>query len=105
MNTPSPFFTRRYKSLQDEKHLYMVMEYVIGGEVFTHLRHRNRFSNATATFYAAEIVLAFEYLHSMDIIYRDLKPENLLIDRQGHIKITDFGFAKRVPDRYIIRIL
>lgn len=77
------------------------MEYVIGGELFTHLRHRNRFSNATAMFYAAEIVLAFEHLHSLDIIYRDLKPENLLIDKEGHIKITDFGFAKRVPDRYI----
>lgn len=94
-----PFIVNLYKSLQDEKQLYMVMEYVIGGELFTHLRHRNRFSNATAMFYAAEIVLAFEYLHSLDIIYRDLKPENLLIDKEGHIKITDFGFAKRVPDR------
>lgn len=52
-----------------------------------------------ANFYAAEIVLALEYLHSLMIVYRDLKPENLLIDRDGHLKITDFGFAKRLKDR------
>ena len=51
-----------------------------------------------AKFYAAEVVLAIDYLHSMNIIYRDLKPENLLLDRHGHLKITDFGFAKEVPD-------
>lgn len=52
-----------------------------------------------ANFYACEIVLALEYLHSMSIVYRDLKPENLLIDRDGHMKITDFGFAKKLKDR------
>ena len=51
-----------------------------------------------AKFYAAEVTLALEYLHSHQIIYRDLKPENLLLDRHGHLKITDFGFAKEVPD-------
>src|ERR1700761_4048664 len=57
-----------------------------------------RFPNPVAKFYAAEVVLALDYLHSMNIIYRDLKPENLLLDRHGHLKITDFGFAKEVPD-------
>lgn len=53
----------------------------------------------SANFYACEIVLALEYLHSLSIVYRDLKPENLLINRDGHLKITDFGFAKKLKDR------
>lgn len=79
--------------------LYMVQEYVIGGELFRHLRKAGRFTGDTARFYAAEIVLALEYLHSKDIIYRDLKPENILLDSRGYIKIADFGFAKKVQDR------
>lgn len=94
-----PFIVNLYTAFQDEKNLYMLMEYVIGGELFSQLRKVGRFSNETARFYAAEIVLALEYLHSKNIVYRDLKPENLLIDREGHIKITDFGFAKVVEDR------
>lgn len=59
---------------------------------------QQRFPNPVAKFYAAEVVLAIEYLHQKEIIYRDLKPENLLLDRHGHLKITDFGFSKKVPD-------
>ena len=94
-----PFIVNLFTAFQDERYLYMLMEYVIGGELFSQLRKVGRFSNDTARFYAAEIVLALQYLHSKDIVYRDLKPENLLIDREGHIKITDFGFAKVVEDR------
>jgi serine/threonine protein kinase len=77
----------------------MLQEYVIGGELFSHLRKAGRFTNEMTRFYASEILLAIEYLHAKDMIYRDLKPENLLLDSNGHIKITDFGFAKKVEDR------
>ncbi|PWA01899.1 hypothetical protein BB558_001970 [Smittium angustum] len=93
-----PFIVNIYGTGQDSKNLYMFMEYVSGGEVFTYLRKYKRFPSPVAKFYAAEVLVAFEYLHSHDIIYRDLKPENLLIDRKGHIKLTDLGFAKYVPD-------
>ena len=65
-------------------------------EIFTILREEGRFPMEQAKFYGAEICLAFEYLHKYNIAYRDLKPENLLISKQGHIKITDFGFAKLI---------
>ncbi|KAF9370548.1 hypothetical protein CPB97_002651 [Podila verticillata] len=94
-----PFIVNLFTTFQDERNLYMLLEYVIGGELFSHLRKAGRFTNDMTRFYAAEIVLAIEYLHSRDIIYRDLKPENLLLDSTGHVKITDFGFAKRVEDR------
>ncbi|CAO3611196.1 unnamed protein product [Mucor hiemalis] len=94
-----PFIVQLYCTFQDHENLFMLQEYVIGGELFRHLRKSGRFPNDTARFYAAQIVLALEYLHSKDIIYRDLKPENILLDQRGYIKITDFGFAKKVIDR------
>lgn len=94
-----PFLITLWGTFQDSKNLYMVMDFVEGGELFSLLRRSGRFPNPVAKFYAAEVTLALEYLHSRNIIYRDLKPENLLLDRHGHLKITDFGFAKRVPDK------
>ncbi|CAG8951696.1 hypothetical protein HYFRA_00005496 [Hymenoscyphus fraxineus] len=92
------FLITLWGTFQDSKNLYMVMDFVEGGELFSLLRKSQRFPNPVAKFYAAEVTLALEYLHSKHIIYRDLKPENLLLDRHGHLKITDFGFAKKVPD-------
>ncbi|KIW16130.1 cAMP-dependent protein kinase type 2 [Exophiala spinifera] len=93
-----PFLITLWGTFQDSKNLYMVMDFIEGGELFSLLRKSQRFPNPVAKFYAAEVTLALEYLHAQNIIYRDLKPENLLLDRHGHIKITDFGFAKDVPD-------
>lgn len=84
---------------QDERYLYIVLEYVPGGELFTYLRTVKNFKSGDARFYAGQIMLMFEYLHSKNIIYRDLKPENLLIDVQGNLKLTDFGFAKIIESR------
>jgi hypothetical protein len=93
-----PFLVNLWGTFQDSKNLYMVMDFIEGGELFSLLRKSQRFPNPVAKFYAAEVALALNYLHSLDIIYRDLKPENLLLDRHGHVKITDFGFAKKCPD-------
>ncbi len=93
-----PFIIRLYSTFQDETYLYMLLEYAIGGELFTYLRRAGRFSISSTRFYASQIVLALEYLHSLGIVYRDLKPENLLLDARGNLKIADFGFAKVIPD-------
>jgi serine/threonine protein kinase len=74
--------------------VYMLFEYIAGGELFSRLRREGRFATDVGLFYSTEILLALQYLHKQNIVYRDLKPENLLIDNEGHIKLADFGFAK-----------
>jgi len=92
-----PFIVNLLGYFQDPYNLYLALEYVPGGELFSLLRRRKRFNNDVSVFYAAQIVLAFEHMHTQNIAYRDLKPENLLINRDGYLKITDFGFAKVIP--------
>lgn len=94
-----PLTVRCFGTFQDTRYLYLVMEFVQGGEFFTHLRKAKRFENDTAKFYASMIVDIFDYLHADNIIYRDLKPENMLLDKDGYVKLTDFGFAKVVELR------
>ncbi|XP_055332341.1 cAMP-dependent protein kinase catalytic subunit PRKX-like [Paramacrobiotus metropolitanus] len=94
-----PFIVKLFWSHHDNTNLYMLLEYAPGGELFTYLRSVGRFPAPTAMFYGAEILLALEYLHAKSIVYRDLKPENLIFDHKGHIRITDFGFAKELTDR------
>lgn len=76
----------------------MLFEYVAGGELFTYLRNRGQFTSRDTLFYICEIVSVLCYLHEQNIVYRDIKPENLLLDNEGHLKFTDFGFAKVLAD-------
>jgi serine/threonine protein kinase len=97
-----PFIIKLYDTYKDRDRLYMLMELVQGGELFARLQNSptpGRVSPSEARFYAGCVLDAFEHLHSMSIVYRDLKPENLLIDSDGYMKIVDFGFAKIVKDR------
>ena len=89
-----PFIVRYFACFQDSKNIYMLFEFLSGGELFSRLRKEGRFSNDVTLFYTSEILLALRYLHVNNIIYRDLKPENLLLDRKGNVKLADFGFAK-----------
>ncbi len=93
-----PFIVTLRYAFQTPDKLYMVFDFVNGGELFFHLNQEDMFKEDRAKFYSAEILLALQFLHSKNIIYRDLKPENILIDYEGHIKLTDFGLAKELKD-------
>ena len=82
-------------ALQTQDKLYFIMEFLNGGELFFHLSREHRFSEARTAFYAAEILLGIECLHERGIMYRDLKPENVMLDWEGHVKLTDFGLSKK----------
>eukprot|EP00127_Corallochytrium_limacisporum_P005385 Clim_evm61s203 gene=Clim_evmTU61s203 len=92
----SHFIVNYIGRIQDAKMVYLLMEYVIGGELFTQIRLQNRFDEKVARFFLVEITCALEYLHSRNIIYRDLKTTNILITSKGHAKLADFGFAKKL---------
>jgi len=94
-----PFLIKMHGLAQDERYLYIFLDYIAGGELFNYLRSIGNLNNDEAKFYGAQVASMFEYLHSKDIIYRDLKPENLLIDKEGYLKLTDFGFAKHIDGR------
>ncbi|CAG4981280.1 unnamed protein product [Parnassius apollo] len=94
MTCNSPFICRLYRTFKDSKYVYFLMEPVLGGDVWTILQKQRYFPEHISRFMAACVVEAFQYLHSKDIIYRDLKPENLMLDKNGYIKLVDFGFAK-----------
>ncbi|VDP88620.1 unnamed protein product [Echinostoma caproni] len=85
-----------YCTYRDNKFVYMLMEACLGGELWTVLRNRGRFNDVVTRFVVACVLEAFTYLHTQGIIYRDLKPENLLLDEKGYVKLCDFGFAKRI---------
>lgn len=89
-----PFIVKFHGSYSSKRNFNFVMDFLAGGELFFHLEQVERFSEPQVQFYAAEIALALSHLHSVKIIYRDLKPENCVLDKDGHVVITDFGLAK-----------
>lgn len=91
-----PFIVRLHYAFQTKDKLYMILDYVNGGELFYHLKKEGRFPENRVKFYAAEITCAMAHLHSLQVVYRDLKPENILLDADGHICITDFGLSKEI---------
>jgi serine/threonine protein kinase len=90
----SPFIVGLKFSFQTPSDLYLVTDYMSGGELFWHLQREGRFQEARAKFYIAELILALQHLHEHNIVYRDLKPENILLDANGHIALCDFGLSK-----------
>eukprot|EP01063_Lacrimia_lanifica_P005221 TRINITY_DN12_c0_g7_i1.p1 TRINITY_DN12_c0_g7~~TRINITY_DN12_c0_g7_i1.p1 ORF type:complete len:649 (+),score=307.91 TRINITY_DN12_c0_g7_i1:115-2061(+) len=89
-----PFVVKMHYAFQTRRQLVFILDFLTGGELFYHLVQEHRFSEDRAKFYAVEIALALEHLHARNIIYRDLKPENLVLDSGGHVCLTDFGLAK-----------
>lgn len=89
-----PFIVQLYYAFQTREELHMILQYAVGGELFRHMNQEGMFDEPMASFYAAELVLALSHLHSLGIVYRDLKPENCLLDLDGHILLTDFGLSK-----------
>eukprot|EP00795_Rhopilema_esculentum_P005180 gene5180-313_t len=96
MELDCPFIIKIHRTFKDPKYVYILMEVCLGGELWTILRDRNYFDESTARFYIACVVEAFAYLHERKIVFRDLKPENLLVDNTGYVKLVDFGFAKKI---------
>ncbi|NP_001309162.1 RPS6KA5 isoform 4 [Pan troglodytes] len=90
----SPFLVTLHYAFQTETKLHLILDYINGGELFTHLSQRERFTEHEVQIYVGEIVLALEHLHKLGIIYRDIKLENILLDSNGHVVLTDFGLSK-----------
>ncbi|KAK6726928.1 hypothetical protein RB195_004931 [Necator americanus] len=93
-----PFIVKLHYAFQTEGKLYLILDFLRGGDLFTRLSKEVMFTEEDVKFYLAELTLALEHLHSLGIVYRDLKPENILLDADGHIKITDFGLSKESID-------
>lgn len=89
-----PFINRFYCDLDDDKYLYFLLEALTGGELCKRLREEKKFSESWGKFYSASVLFAFCHMHAKKIAYRDLKPENLVMDSTGYVKVVDFGLAK-----------
>jgi serine/threonine protein kinase len=94
IDTNHPFIVKIYYAFESDSSVNFILEFCPGGELFYHMRNMRRLSEDQALFYFSEIVLGLEFLHKSGVVYRDLKPENLLLDIDGHILLTDFGLSK-----------
>jgi len=94
-----PFLTKLYATYKTKHRVHFLLEPSLGGNLFKILKKIQRMTPRQAKFYSAQVILAFQYMHSKDFLYRDLKPENLLLDKKGYIKIADFGFLKKVAHK------
>ncbi|XP_018592886.1 ribosomal protein S6 kinase alpha-6-like isoform X4 [Scleropages formosus] len=94
-----PFIVKLHYAFQTEGKLYLILDFLKGGDVFTRLSKEVMFTEEDVKFYLAELALALDHLHNLGIVYRDLKPENILLDEAGHIKLTDFGLSKESVDQ------
>ena len=94
-----PFIIKTYNLIETEFFFVIVMEYAPGGELFELLKTSPRLNEQDARFFVVETLLALKYLHSKNIIYRDIKPENIILGKDGHIKLTDFGLAKKCREK------
>ncbi|XP_043472005.1 cGMP-dependent protein kinase, isozyme 1-like isoform X2 [Leptopilina heterotoma] len=92
----SPFICKLYRTYKDTKYVYFLMEVCLGGDVWTTLQRRRFFDDLTTQFMVGCVIEALDHLHSLNIVYRDLKPENLMLDSRGYLKLVDFGFSKKV---------
>jgi len=97
-----PFIVRYTNLIETENSIFLVMEYVKGGELFYYMKKYGRFPPEAVLFFSCEVLLALKFLHSKNIIYRDLKPENILINYDGHTKLADFGFATKINENVFL---
>lgn len=97
-----PFIVKYTNLIETEANIFLVMEYIKGGELFYYMKKYGRFPPEAVLFFSCEVLLALKFLHSKGIIYRDLKPENILINSDGHTKLADFGFATKVNENVFL---
>jgi cGMP-dependent protein kinase len=96
LDARSNFICRLYKTFKDKKYLYLLLEPCLGGELWSLLREKRQFEESDTKFYTGCVIEALSYLHSKGIVYRDLKPENVILNAHGYCKLVDFGFAKKI---------
>ena len=101
-NMDSPFIVNMHFAFQDKDNLYLVIDFLSGGDLRFHISRHKKFSEEQTRFFICGLILSLEYIHSNNIIHRDIKPENLVLEKNGYLRVTDFGIAKKnIPKAHI----